>query len=92
MNIKKIFCLVLGWLSTVAIATSFAVNAVIAQQLVPPPPVVGVADPSLARLEIKLDTIDRKLSAHTRILKAIYSKLFPLKLEQGVQDAPNLDE
>lgn len=92
MNIKKLLCIMGAWILSVALATAFAVNAVKAQNLLPPPPVLSVLDPSVARLEIKLDSIERKLATQNRMLKAIYVKLFPLKMEQGVIDAPSVDE
>lgn len=87
MNIKKIGCFGLAWFASVAVATCFAINSVLAQQLLPPPPVLGTIDPALSRLEIKLDDVIRRQQQELRILKAIHVKLFPLKLEQSTLDA-----
>jgi len=92
MKIKQIAFWAVCWIVTVAISTAVAMHSVLAQNLVPPPPVIGIPDPALSRLEIKLDAIDRRIASQGRVLKAIYAKLFPLKMEQGIQDAPALDD
>ncbi|MBX9687714.1 MAG: hypothetical protein K2X27_13495 [Candidatus Obscuribacterales bacterium] len=88
MNLKKVLGILCFWLVSMALCTAFAVRAVLAQGLIPPPPVVSVPEPGLARLEIKLDAIERRQREQTRLLKAVYVKLFPFKMEQGAMDAP----
>lgn len=87
MTLKNIG-LVLGWYLSVILATCLATNAVRAQQLVPPPPVLGMSDPAISRIEIKLDAIERRQRDDHRMIRALWVKHFPLKMENSAMDAP----
>lgn len=87
MNYKNLG-LALAWFASVVVATCIATHAVMAQQLVPPPPVLSVSDPGLSRIEIKLDAIERRQRVDHQMIRALWVKHFPLKMEQSTMDAP----
>ena len=80
------------WILTVAVSGMVAVQYAKAQNLLPPPPVIGMAEPGLARVEIMLAAIERRQKKELEILRAIHVRMFPLKLEQGVMDASTLED
>lgn len=98
MDIKKRVGMAVAWLLSLVIATTVATNCV-AQQLIPPPPVQGAGGMDLTPIEMRLKEIDKKLErvaqsnrSINRMVTAIWTKLFPLKMEQRAQDFQDGDE
>lgn len=89
MNVKTIFVGFALW--TVAVIAAAVIAAhVCAQQLVPPPPVLGLQSADLVQVQVKLEAIERLLQSQHRMVKAMWVRLNPMKLEQGILDlAPN---
>lgn len=92
MDMKKKIGLGLAWVVSMVVATTVATTCV-AQQLVPPPPVISANPQDVLAIENRLKEIDKKLdrigmiaSACKRLSMAIYTKMFPLQMEQRAQE------
>lgn len=92
MEMKKKLAWVLAWVVSVVVASTVATNCV-AQQLIPPPPVLGASPADLSALEHRLMQIEKKLdrignlaAACKKLSLAIYTKMFPMQMEQRVQE------
>ncbi len=92
MDIKKKILLVLGWVLSIVVATTVATNCV-AQQLIPPPPVLGSNMADVSQIERRLESMDKKLDrigkltqAIKKLSLAIYTKMFPLSMEREAQE------
>lgn len=79
------------WLVGVVVASGIA-SQVVAQQLVPPPPVLGVNIDSqnLVRLELKIDALQRTCDSIKALNRAVFVRLNPLKMEQDILDLKNM--